>query len=1146
MKIRPSLLLAIIWLGILQLEPSKAAAEAAEDRPNILLILTDDQRWDAMGYAGNAIIQTPEMDALAREGAYFSHALATTPICAASRASILTGLYERSHRYTFQTGPIRPEFMAASYPKLLREAGYYTGFFGKYGVNDPGFGELFDVADNYDRNGRFPDRRGYFYKELNGETVHLTRYTGQQALDFLDQAPTDRPFCLSLSFSAPHAHDNSEEQYFWQETTDTLYRDIEIPGPDSAESAVFDALPPAVREGFNRVRWQWRFDTPEKYQRSVKGYYRMISGIDLELGRIREKLVERGLAENTVIILLGDNGYFLGERQLAGKWLMYDVSVRVPLVIYDPRAGGHREIDAMALNIDVPATILDLAGIDRPATWQGRSLLPAVSGSGPAPQREAVLIEHLWEFKNIPPSEGVRTSEWKYLRYINDRAIEELYHLGEDPRELRNLAQDPAFAGVLAEMRSRCDALVAEASHGALVGPPFGLTVETIRKPELTLIQDPQPDYGWLVPVEAGLQKGYQILVASSAEMLARNVGDVWDSGRVASSASVNVEHAGALLQPDTSYYWKVRIWDGGDYLTDYSEPQAFRTVSERSAVTTPNAFQWEEIAPVEMVVRGDGTQFIDFGRAAFGTLWLGYQPEAAEELTVRLGEKLVDGAIDRNPGGTIRVQEVKLTVEPGGGPYLLQWPQDRRNTSGAAILLPKEFGVVMPFRYCEIEGAGRPISEADVHQRALFHYFEDGHSYFTCSDERLNAIWEMCRYTMKMTSFAGIYIDGDRERIPYEGDAYINQLGHYAVDREYAIARRTIEHFMDHPTWPTEWLLHTSMMVAQDYWYTGNLELLEAYYDRLKAKTLIELAREDGLISVQSDKVDGEFMRRIGFSNPNERLRDLVDWPAGERDGHDMRPINTVVNSFFYHNMIVMEELAALIGRDAESQRFGEMGRRVRRAINEKLLDPERGIYLDGEGSTHSSLHSNMLPLAFGLVPAEHRESVTAFVKSRGMACSVYAAQFLMEALYQAGEEQYALDLMRSADERSWWNMLANGSTVAMEAWAMKYKPNSDWNHAWGAVPANIIPRYLWGIEPVEAGFGRVRIAPRMADLGHCAIQAQTPRGGIEARFERAENGLETYWITLPGNMAGELITPAGVVQPLNPGMNRIECDRR
>lgn len=231
MKIRPSLFLAIIWLGILQLGPGRATAEAAEDRPNILLILTDDQRWDAMGYAGNEIIHTPEMDALAREGAYFSHALATTPICAASRASILTGLYERSHRYTFQTGPIRPEFMAASYPKLLREGGYYTGFFGKYGVNDPGFGELFDVADNYDRNGRFPDRRGYFYKELNGETVHLTRYTGQQALAFLDQAPADRPFCLSLSFSAPHAHDNAEEQYFWQKTTDTLYRDIEIPGP---------------------------------------------------------------------------------------------------------------------------------------------------------------------------------------------------------------------------------------------------------------------------------------------------------------------------------------------------------------------------------------------------------------------------------------------------------------------------------------------------------------------------------------------------------------------------------------------------------------------------------------------------------------------------------------------------------------------------------------------------------------------------------------------------------------------------------------------------------------------------------------------------------------------------------------------------
>ncbi len=220
-------------------------SKSLDKRPNIIFILTDDQRWDELGYAGNKIIQTPEMDKLAEEGVYFSHAIVTTPICAASRASIFTGIHERTHRYTFQTGDIRKEFMAESYPKLLKDGGYYTGFFGKFGVNFAGKEELFDVIDDYDRNVAYPDRRGYFYKTLNGDTVHLTRYTGQQALDFIDDVPGNKPFCLSLSFSAPHAHDPAPDQYFWTPETDSLFQNMEMPGPELADDKYFNALPSA-------------------------------------------------------------------------------------------------------------------------------------------------------------------------------------------------------------------------------------------------------------------------------------------------------------------------------------------------------------------------------------------------------------------------------------------------------------------------------------------------------------------------------------------------------------------------------------------------------------------------------------------------------------------------------------------------------------------------------------------------------------------------------------------------------------------------------------------------------------------------------------------------------------------------------------
>ena len=427
----------------------------AQEKPNIIFILTDDQRWDALGYAGNDIIQTPEMDKLAQEGLYFRNAFVTTPICAASRASILTGMYERTHGYTFGQGEIKRPYIDNSYPMKMKQSDYYTGFFGKFGVNYSGFEQLFDIGENYDRNGKFKDKRGYFYKTIDKDTVHLTRYTGHKAIEFINSAPADRPFCLSLSFSAPHAHDPAVDQYFYEEQFNALYGDVKIKDPLLGKKKYFDAQPEYVRGGENRTRWHWRYDNAEKYQESIKGYYRMISEVDREIGRVRQALKEEGLDKNTIIILMGDNGYFLGERQLAGKWLMYDNSLRVPLIIFDPRNPNHRDIDDMALNIDIAATIFDFAGLEIPEIWQGQSLAPYVKGENPLATREEFICEHLWQVDIIAPSEGIRTEGWKYFRYRNDTAHEELYNLENDPLEKKNLANKKRYKDRLLDMRER-------------------------------------------------------------------------------------------------------------------------------------------------------------------------------------------------------------------------------------------------------------------------------------------------------------------------------------------------------------------------------------------------------------------------------------------------------------------------------------------------------------------------------------------------------------------------------------------------------------------------------------------------------------------------------------------------------------------
>ena len=286
----PLYFLFIVLCFSLRLGAQDATVSTEEERPNIIFILTDDQRFDALGYQGNKLIDTPEMDKLAASGTYFKNALVTTPICAASRASILTGLQERTHRFNFQTGNIREEYMQKSYPKLLKESGYHTAFFGKYGIRYDGEDALFDTYETYDRNNEYPDRRGYYYKTLGKDTVHLTRYTGQKALDFIDNVDSKKPFCLQLSFSAPHAHDSAEDQYFWQQETNGLLENTTMPGPALGEDKYFNEQPEMVKAGFNRLRWTWRFDTPQKYQHSVKGYYRMISGIDLEIEKIRSQL----------------------------------------------------------------------------------------------------------------------------------------------------------------------------------------------------------------------------------------------------------------------------------------------------------------------------------------------------------------------------------------------------------------------------------------------------------------------------------------------------------------------------------------------------------------------------------------------------------------------------------------------------------------------------------------------------------------------------------------------------------------------------------------------------------------------------------------------------------------------------------------
>lgn len=662
---------------------------------------------------------------------------------------------------------------------------------------------------------------------------------------------------------------------------------------------------------------------------------------------------------------------------------------------------------------------------------------------------------------------------------------------------------------------------------------PIDLTVEYIRNTNKVLIIDVNPEFGWTVPHSAISQKAYQLLVASSEDQLRNDIGDVWDSGKVSDKQSSNVEYQGTPLIAGQTYYWKVKIWDATDMPSAFSGIQSFRIGKPEKGITSANSLQIDRIRPITLKATDNNSYRIDFGKAAFATLQLKYRAIKKDTLVVRIGEQLVNGMINRDPQGTIRYQEVKLPVNPRENTYILSIQPDKRNTKVGAISLPDSVPVLMPFRYAEIEHATAPIFENDVVQLAYHGYWEDEESRFQSSDTILDQVWDLCKYSIKATTFAGVYIDGDRERIPYEADAYLNQLSHYSLDREYAMARRTITYFMEHPTWPTEWQLHVALMFHADYMYTGNTELIERYYEDLKHKTLAELRRADGLIS--SNNASPEFMMKLGFKDSKAKLKDIVDWPPaqkdtgwklatpeGERDGFVFTPINTVVNCMYYRNLEIMAEFAGVLDKGDDVKFYNDLAKKVKTSINTVLFDATKGIYVDGEGTAHASLHSNMMAMAFHIVPETAKQSVAEFIKSRGMACSVYGSQYLLEALYNAGEGQYALDLMTSTANRSWYNMIRIGSTMTLEAWDMKYKPNSDWNHAWGAVPANMVSRGLWGINPKVPGYDIATIKPQLGSLKETSIVVPTIKGQIKADYILLDN-TRKYTIEIPGNMKAE-----------------------
>jgi N-acetylglucosamine-6-sulfatase len=466
---------ALLYLAS-ALVPLTAFAE--ERPPDIVFILADDHRHDALGFAGHPWLETPGLDRIAEGGAWFPKAMVTTSLCSPSRASILTGLYAHKHRVVDNYNPVSPELVF--FPELLQEAGYETAFFGKWHMGETdepqrGFNHwaAFKGQGSYWPDGRGTSRvvpqTAYDGFNVDGERRpqrgYITDELTDMALEWLGSRHPDRPVFAYVSHKAVHSDFVPHDRHLG------CYADKRFPEPPT--------LAPVEGNPGHWPRWvldqrnsrhgaDFGYNLPDF---DLAAYYRRymeaLLALDESVARLLDWLEERDRLQRTVVVYMGDNGFQFGEHGLIDKRTAYEASIRVPLLVHAPgiTAPG-TVVERTVANIDIAPTLLEIAGAlpeDAAGRFHGRSFLPLLRGEE-GPWREEILYEYYWErnYPQTPTTHALVGDRWKYVRPHGIWDVEELYDLAEDPHEARNLALDPEHRDRVATMNARLFDLLGE------------------------------------------------------------------------------------------------------------------------------------------------------------------------------------------------------------------------------------------------------------------------------------------------------------------------------------------------------------------------------------------------------------------------------------------------------------------------------------------------------------------------------------------------------------------------------------------------------------------------------------------------------------------------------------------------------------
>jgi len=471
-----------VLLAALAVPPAPAHSGS---QPNIIFLLTDDQRDNTFGMMGHSWVRTPHIDRLMK--GYIAE-----PTCSPSRTALFTGMHERVNGVGFSSSyRLNEQQWEKSYPALLRKNGYYTGFIGKFGIEYYTFrGQAFRKFDFW----RAHDGWAKFFPKMarNCEAYYdsdeeiITPVMGESIARFLEGAPGDKPFCLSVSFSIPHGSQTSS-MYEWQSPAcdnpklkdhpiySRLYRDLDIQIPAETATDPYRHIPKRIMDqdqGRRNKTYFYDYDREICREHHIR-YYQQITGLDQVIGDMVAILKKKGLDQNTVIIFGSDHGLLMGEYGMGGKALLYDLASKFPCFVYDPRLPADRRgrtVEELVSSLDITSTILDYAGISPPQEMAGRSLVPLVNGET-IPWRDVLFLENLYTGRDTPFSEGIRKGKWKYIRMFDGVApyaerhtdfdgrapdFEQLFDLERDPAERNNLIRECERTEILAELKRLC------------------------------------------------------------------------------------------------------------------------------------------------------------------------------------------------------------------------------------------------------------------------------------------------------------------------------------------------------------------------------------------------------------------------------------------------------------------------------------------------------------------------------------------------------------------------------------------------------------------------------------------------------------------------------------------------------------------